>query len=62
MMIWFKCKEEDLIIGLETDIKPTIGDTIRIKGKDYTVDEVVWCLEEPPRIWMTINISAKNPD
>jgi hypothetical protein len=62
MMIWFKCKEEDLMIGLETDIKPAIGDTIRIKEKDYTVDEVVWCLEEPPRIWMTINISAKNPD
>ena len=36
------------MIGLETDTKPTIGDTIRIKDKDYTVDKVVWCLEEPP--------------
>lgn len=48
MMIWFKCDEDGLMVGLETDTKPTIGDTIRIKKKDYTVDKVVWCLEEPP--------------
>ncbi len=48
MMIWFKCEEDGLMVGLETDTKPTIGDTIRIKKKDYTVDKVVWCLEEPP--------------
>lgn len=48
MMIWFKCEEEKLIVGLETDTKPTIGDTIHIKGEDYVVNKVIWCLEEPP--------------
>lgn len=48
MTVWFKCEEESLMVALETDTKPTIGDTIRIKRKDYTVDKVVWCLEEPP--------------
>lgn len=35
MMIWFKCEEEGLLIGLETDAKPAIGDTIRIKKICY---------------------------
>lgn len=60
MMIWFECKEENLLVGLETDTKPAIGDTIRIKGKDYTVDKVVWCLEEPPaQSGLLINIKSK---
>ena len=63
MMVWFKCKKEGLMFGLETDTKPTIGDTIRIKGKDYTVDKVVWCLQEPPgQSGLIINFSVKNPD
>lgn len=48
MAIWLICKEENLKIGLDTDTKPTIGDTIRIKRKYYIVDKVVWCLEELP--------------
>ena len=48
MLIWFKCEEENLMIGLETDTKPSVGDTIRVQGKYYTVNDVVWCLEEAP--------------
>lgn len=48
MMIWFKCEEEGLMVSLEADAKPTVGDTIRIKGNDYKVDKVIWCLVEPP--------------
>lgn len=60
MMIWFKCEEDGLMVGLETDTKPTIGDTIRIQKKDYTVDKVVWCLEEPPvQSGLLINIKRQ---
>ena len=48
MMIWFKCKEENLMIGLETDTKPSVGDTILVQHKEYDVKKVIWCLEERP--------------
>lgn len=48
MNIWFFCKEEKLLVELETDTKPTIGDTILIEGKEYVVQKVIWCLEKPP--------------
>ena len=57
MMIWFKCREDNLMVGLETDTKPSVGDTILIKmvsptilikGIEFIVKKVIWCLEEPP--------------
>lgn len=33
--IWFKCEQENLMVGLETDTKPSIGDTILVKKKKY---------------------------
>lgn len=48
MMVWFKCTENDLMVGLDTDTKPSIGDTVLIKGTKFVVDKVIWCLEEPP--------------
>ncbi len=48
MMIWFECKKENLMIGLETDTKPTVGDTILAEGKEYEVKKVIWCLEKAP--------------
>ena len=48
MLIWFKCKEENLMIGLETDTKPNVGDTILVKHKEYDVKKVIWCLEDAP--------------
>lgn len=48
MTIWFKCEEENLMVGLETDTKPSVGETLRVKDKYYTISDVIWCLEEPP--------------
>ena len=48
MLIWFECKPENLILSLETDTKPSVGDTVRVRGKEYDVEKVVWCLESPP--------------
>lgn len=48
MFIWFECETENLKIGLETDTKPTVGDIIWINDKDYSVEKVIWCLENPP--------------
>ena len=36
------------MIGLETDTKPNVGDTILVKHKEYDVKKVIWCLEEAP--------------
>lgn len=43
MLIWFECKKENLIIGLETDTKPTVGDTVQVDDKEYRVNKVTWC-------------------
>lgn len=48
MIVWFMCEEEGLMVSLETDIRPMIGDIIHIKENDYIVNKVVWCLTEPP--------------
>ncbi len=48
MMIWFECRKDRLMIGLETDTKPTVGDTILVEGKEYDVKKVIWCLEKAP--------------
>lgn len=48
MLIWFECKTENLMIGLETDTKPSVGDTVKIEGKEYAVEKVIWCLERTP--------------
>lgn len=48
MLVWFKCEEENMMVNLETDTKPTVGDSILLKRKEYLVTKVLWCLEEPP--------------
>lgn len=48
MVIWFECKTENLMIGLDTDTKPSVGDTVKVEDKEYTVEKVIWCLERPP--------------
>nr|WP_024835459.1 hypothetical protein [Clostridium sp. 12(A)] len=48
MLIWFKCEKENLMLGVETDTKPTLGDTVLVKRKEYNVDKVTWCLEQAP--------------
>lgn len=48
MNIFFRCRSEGLQIYLDTDTKPTIGDTVLVNNKKYKVTQVVWCLEEPP--------------
>ncbi len=61
MLIWFECKKENLMLGLETDTKPTVGDTVLLKGKEYNVDKVTWCLEPAPvQSGLLINISSVN--
>lgn len=61
MLIWFECKEKNLMIGLETDIKPTVRDTVRVNDKDYSVEKVIWCLENlPAQSGLIIEISPKN--
>ena len=61
MLIWFECKTENLMIGLETDTKPSVGDTINVKGKEYDVEKIVWCLESPPaQSGLLIQINRSN--
>lgn len=48
MNIFFRCRSEGLQIYLNTDTKPTIGDTVLVSNKKYIVTHVIWCLEEPP--------------
>lgn len=48
MVIFFRCNSDGLFICLDTDTKPTIGDTILFEHKRYKVANVIWCLEEPP--------------
>ena len=61
MLIWFECKKENLMLGLETDTKPTVGDTILLEGKEYNVDKVTWCLEQAPaQSGLLINIVLQN--
>ena len=48
MQIWFNCEEENLMVGLETDTKPAVGDTVLIKNKEYGIRKVTWCLVEAP--------------
>lgn len=62
MLIGFKCKEENLMIGLETDTKPNVGDTILVKHKEYDVKKVVWCLEELPAQSGILVYIEKNTD
>ena len=61
MLIWFECKTEDLMIGLETDTKPSVGDTVKVNGKEYDVEKVVWCLESlPAQSGLLIQINQSN--
>lgn len=61
MLIWFECKEKNLMISLETDIKPTVRDTVRVNDRDYSVEKVIWCLENlPAQPGLIIEISPKN--
>lgn len=61
MMIWFECKEDNLMAGLETDTKPDVGDTVLIKQEEFVVKKVIWCLEEPPvKSGFLIEISKSN--
>lgn len=61
MRIWLECKEENLVIELETDTKPTVGDTVRIEDKEYGVEKVIWCLNEmPAQSGLLIQISPKD--
>lgn len=57
MIVWFKCEEEGLMCSLETNARPMIGDIVRVKGNDYSVNKVVWCLEElPAQSGLLVNI------
>ena len=40
MIVWFMCEEEGLMVSLETDIRPMIGDIIHIKENDYIVNKL----------------------
>jgi len=61
MLIWFECKTDNLMIGLETDTKPTVGDTVRADDKEYRVEKVTWCLENlPAQSGLLIQISPQN--
>ena len=42
MMIRFKCKKENLTFGIESDLKPSIGDTVHFQNNQYTVKKVIW--------------------
>ena len=48
LLVQLKCEEDNLVVNLEVGVKPTIGDTIHVKGKSYIVDKVIWCIEEFP--------------
>lgn len=47
-IIWFECKKENLIISVESDFRPIVGDSVLLKGKNYNVYEVKWVLEQKP--------------
>lgn len=47
-IIWFECKSENIIVSLETDFRPVVGDSVQLKGKNYKVYEVKWFLEKKP--------------
>ena len=47
-IIWFECKKENLIISLESDFRPVVGDSVLLNGKNYKVYEVKWVLEQKP--------------
>nr|DAD82845.1 MAG TPA: hypothetical protein [Siphoviridae sp. ctXZx16] len=48
LLVQLKCEEDNLVVNLEVGVKPTIGDTIHVRGKSYIVDKVIWCIEEFP--------------
>lgn len=51
--------QKKFMFGLDTDTKPTVGDTELLKGKEYNVDKVTWCLETAPvQSGLLINISS----
>lgn len=49
MLIYFRCKEENLTILLESGVKPSVGDKVICNNTEYVVKKVVWCLEEVPK-------------
>lgn len=48
MRVWFECKEDNVLIGLDTDTKPSVGDSLLVKNTKYDITEVLWLLEEYP--------------
>ena len=48
MIIAFKCSEENLVVYLESEVRPMVGDSILIKDKEYTVTKVIWALLDLP--------------
>ena len=39
LLVQLKCEEDNLVVNLEVGVKPTIGDTIHVRGKSYIVDK-----------------------
>lgn len=47
-IIWFECKSENIIVSLETDLRPVVGDNVLLNGKNYKVYEVKWIMDQKP--------------